>query len=136
VAATIVATRNALLLSPALSLLIQNGIDKFSELFGRLLNERKNIAVSAIQLDESSGSVQGVASFVSDLHNINKDPSNIKYADVVKSITTSDVYGEAIRACIVEGHNIAQLNDRNIPSYTKLDPVEYATVVLSQRHCE
>jgi hypothetical protein len=50
-------------------------------------------------------------------------------------IVTNDIYGEAIRTGIDEGYNLALLSQKNIPTYTKLDPVAYSTVVQSRPDC-
>ena len=115
--------------------LVSQGNTKFNTLFETLLNERKNVEAARLDLTSASDSLYSITSFVSDLHNLHQDQENIKYADMIKSITTDDVFGQAIFAAIVEGNNIAQLNSRGIPSYTRLDPVEYADFISKQNPC-
>jgi len=121
--------------SNLISNLVVNGSLRFEEIFNRLLNERKNVVASSIDLTSSSASVYSVVAFVNELHNIHRDISNLRYGEMIKSITANNVFGEAIFAAILEGNNIYQLNNRNISNYTKLDPLEYATWLSNQNFC-
>ena len=107
----------------------------YTNLFNRLLVERKNLALTGINLVESIGSNSGITAFVLDLHNIQQDPMMLQYADMVNSLALDSVYGEAIKASIIEGANINQLISKGIQSYTKVDTVERAAQVLAELHC-
>jgi hypothetical protein len=48
---------------------------------------------------------------------------------------TDDIFGEAINAGINEGYNLAMLSNKGVPTYTKLDPVAYSTVVKTRPVC-
>lgn len=111
------------------------GQTAYTNLFNRLLVERKNLKLTGIDLVESVGSNSGITAFVLDLHNIQQDPMMLQYADMVKSLTSDSVYGEAIEASIIEGANINQLISKGIESYTKFDTVERAAQVLAELHC-
>ena len=133
VAADIIAAAN--LISAGNTTLLANGLTAFNAVFDLLFVERKNLANAGIVLAEATGSISGITAFVSELHSVHTDPMHLKYSDLIKQLVTTDVYGEAISAAIAEGQNIAQLNSYGIPTYTMLDPIEYADQVLSERHC-
>jgi hypothetical protein len=134
VAANIIAASTAV--SSENAMLLATGSTAFNAVFARLLTERKNLAKAGIVLADATGSMTGMTAFVSTLHGVHTDPMHLKYSDLIKQLVTVDVYGEAIGAAIAEGQNIAQLSSYGIPTYTRLDPIEYADHVLSQRHCE
>lgn len=134
-AQNIVTETGNFLIANSISNLVSTGTTRFNQIFNRLLDERKNIRAADINLSLATNSVPSVVVFVSELHNAHRDPSKILYAEMLKSITDSDVFGEAIFAAIVEGHNIDQLNTRGIANYTRLDPIEYAEMLASQDPC-
>jgi hypothetical protein len=107
----------------------------YTNIFNRLLVERKNLALTGINLVESIGSNSGITAFVLDLHNIQQDPMMLQYADMINILALDSVYGEAIKASIIEGANINQLIGKGIESYTKVDTVERAAQVLAELHC-
>ena len=111
------------------------GQTAYTNIFNRLLVERKNLALTGINLVESVGSNSGITAFVLDLHNIQQDPMMLQYADLINSLALDSVYGEAIKASIIEGANINQLIGKGIQSYTKVDSVERAAQVLAELHC-
>ena len=104
-------------------------------MFNRLLVERKNLALTGINLVESVGSNSGITAFVLGLHNVQQDPMMLQYAEMINSLALDSVYGEAIKASIIEGANINQLIDKGIQSYTKVDSVERAAQVLAEHNC-
>jgi hypothetical protein len=111
------------------------GQTAYTNIFNRLLVERKNLALTGINLVESIGSNSGITAFVLDLHNIQQDPMMLQYADLINTLALDSVYGEAIKASIIEGANINQLIGKGIQSYTKVDSVERAAQVLAELHC-
>jgi hypothetical protein len=121
--------------NPAITQLLNEGQDRFAAVFDRLLTERKNSKGSQIDYQESIGGVDSVTSFVLELHNAWNDPMDLKYSEFLRKMITDDIFGEAINAGIDEGYNLAKLSDRGVPTYTKLDPVAYSTVVKSRPVC-
>jgi hypothetical protein len=126
---------NNLSLSVTLQPLLAVGQENFVRIFNRLLKERTNLKTLKLDLTSYVGSTQSTMAFVSLLHSISDDPMKLNYADVIKKLVTSDTYGESILAAIAEGQNISLLNNKGIPSYTKLNPLAHANQVLSQLNC-
>lgn len=104
----------------------------FKELFNNLLNERFNLYVAGINLNDSEGTLSGIVSFVQDLHQIYHDPMGLRYGEFIESIVSQDLYGESILASIAEGNNIAVLNNKGIPSYTGLDPIDLRMKLMAK----
>jgi hypothetical protein len=121
--------------NPQLQQLINDSEIKFNSIFNRLLNERKNSKTNGINYTETINTTEVISSFVLSLHDAWNDQRNLKYGDFIRMIVTNDIYGEAIRTGIDEGYNLALLSQKNIPTYTKLDPVAYSTVVQSRPDC-
>jgi len=111
------------------------GQTAYTNMFNRLLVERKNLALTGINLVESVGSNSGITAFVLGLHNVQQDPMMLQYAEMINSLALDSVYGEAIKASIIEGANINQLIGKGIQSYTKVDSVERAAQVLAELNC-
>jgi hypothetical protein len=118
-----------------LQTLLNEGENKFNAIFNRLLRERANSKINGINYEETQATPDSVSSFALGLHDVWSDPKNLKYSDFIKKITTNDVFGEAVQAGIDEGFNLALLAQKNIPVYTKLDPVAYSNVVNARPDC-
>lgn len=104
----------------------------FQKIFDNLFNERYNSYIAGISIVDSSGTVQGLTAFVLDLHRVHQDPMGLRYREFIESLATQDTYGEAILATIAEGNNISVLNDRGIPSYTGIDPIDFQTRLINK----
>lgn len=115
--------------------LLNQGEINFNRVFNRLLAERKNSKSNGIDYSESIGSPDNITSFVQSLHDAWNDTRKIRYGDFIQQIITNDVYGEAVRSGLDEGFNLALLAQKNIPVYTRLDPVTYSNVVQSRPDC-
>jgi hypothetical protein len=121
--------------NPVIVQLLAEGQTRFAAVFDRLLTERKNSKSSQIDYAEPIGSIDSVTSFVLELHNAWNDPMELKYSDFLRKMLTDDIFGEAINAGINEGYNLAMLSNKGVPTYTKLDPVAYSTVVKTRPVC-
>lgn len=115
--------------------IISAGQTKFQSIFERLLRERKNSKSYYIDYSESLVAPDGIAGFVSNLHDYWNDERELRIGEFVRSITTNDIYGEAIKSCLDEGYNLAQLSKKNIPVYTKMNPVAFSRVVKTRPEC-
>lgn len=104
----------------------------FKEIFDSLLNERFNLYVAGIRPEDANGTVSGIVSFVQDLHQIYHDPMGLRYKEFIESIVSQDIYGESILAAIAEGNNISVLNNKGVPSYIGLDPVEFRMKIMAK----
>lgn len=120
---------------PSIVIARADGYAAYTNTFNRLLTERKNLKLTGIDLVEAVGSNSGITAFVLDLHSIQQDPMMLQYVDMVKTLATDNVYGEAVMATILEGYNINQLISKGIQTYTKVDTVERAAQVLAELNC-
>ena len=121
--------------NPQLQSTLNQGEINFNRIFNRLLKERKNSKSNSINYSESIGSPDNITSFVQSLHDAWNDTRKIRYGEFIQKIITNDVYGEAVRSGLDEGYNLALLAQKNIPVYTRLDPVAYSNVVQARPVC-
>lgn len=98
----------------------------FEEVFHRLLLEKKNLATAQIVPEEITGSTAGVMGFVGDLHSVHNDEAQIGIREFIEQAAAPNIYGEAIKAAIVEGKNIAVMRQQGIEFVQRTDPVAYA----------
>lgn len=107
--------------------------ENFNGVANKLLTEKQNLAAARIEIADNTGSVDSLLSFVQSLHTMHEDPKGLGYAEFIIALTTNDVYGEAIRAAILEGKNLKLLELIGVVPNTRLDTEAYAQQVLAQR---
>lgn len=106
--------------------------ENFQTVANKLITETRNLAAAQIDLTENIGSLNSVLTFVGNLHSLHEDPKYLGYAEFIKEVTTNDVYGEAIRAAIIEGKNLKLLEAIGFQPQVSLDAEAYGEQVLSQ----
>lgn len=107
--------------------------ENFNGVANKIITEKQNLIAARIDITENTGSVDSLMAFVQSLHAMHEDPKSLGYADFVIALTTNDVYGEAIRAAILEGKNLKLLELLGVVSNTTLDTDAYGQQVLAQR---
>lgn len=95
------------------------------EVFHRLLLEKKNLAIAGVNPADTTGSVSTVMGFVMDLHEVHNDGAQIGIREFIEAVAAPNVYGEAIKAAIVEGKNIATMRSQGIEFVQRMNPVAY-----------
>ena len=104
------------------------GNTAFNTMYQKLKNEKLNLKLAEIADPITGnvnlkGSVSSIISFATGLHQVHNDDSNLGIAAIINEATANDVTGEAIRAGIVEGRNLAILQARGLNLDTRSDPV-------------
>jgi hypothetical protein len=107
--------------------------ENFNGVANKIITEKRNLIAARIDLTENTGSVDSLLAFVQSLHTMHEDPKSLGYADFIIALTTNDVYGEAIRAAILEGKNLKLLELLGVTPNTRLDTDAYGQQVLAQR---
>jgi len=107
--------------------------ENFNGVANKIITEKQNLLAARIDLTENTGSVDSLLAFVQSLHTMHEDPKSLGYADFIIALTTNDVYGEAIRAAILEGKNLKLLELLGVTPNTRLDTDAYGQQVLAQR---
>lgn len=133
-AVAIIGARDNLLNSQPVQNINQEYQAIFDGMFNDLLTERRNLSLAGIDLPAPSNNLQGLTSFVLELHRAYDDPFGLSYGNFIKELVTNDVYGDSILGAMAEGRNIALLNEKGVPNYTGIDPVSYA-MSISRKPC-
>lgn len=107
--------------------------ENFNGVANKIITEKQNLLAARIDITENTGSVDSLLAFVQSLHTMHEDPKSLGYADFIIALTTNDVYGEAIRAAILEGKNLKLLELLGVTPNTRLDTEAYGQQVLAQR---
>ena len=112
------------------------GTAHFSQMYNKLVNEKVNLRLAELVNSstgniEAKGGTNSVIGFASGLHQYHNDESNLGMAQILNLVTSNDVTGEAIRAGIVEGRNLALLQQRGVYLDTRSDPVELSKQLLN-----
>ncbi len=107
--------------------------ENFNGVANKIITEKQNLLAARIDITENTGSVDSLLAFVQSLHTMHEDPKSLGYADFIIALTTNDVYGEAIRAAILEGKNLKLLELLGVTPNTRLDTDAYGQQVLAQR---
>ena len=105
---------------------------EFNSVAQKIITEKQNLNIAGIDPEDYTGSSSSVLAWVNDLHTIYDDPRQLGYANFIRALTTQDIYGEAIRAAIIEGQNLALLKSIGVVPPTSLDTVKYIQQVKDQ----
>jgi len=101
-----------------------------------LVKEVENLAKAGIDLIENTvDNVRNIGttlmSFGNRLHQFGVDVQNMGYEELLYEMTTDDIYGDAIKACLMEGRNLYRNAGVRKPSTTESDA--YAELAESQK---
>ena len=102
------------------------------ELLDKLVREKRNLAAAKIRAQDSTGTLASIMAFVASLETAWQDDLGLGYREWVEAAATNDLYGEAIRAAIIEGRNRALLQSIGISPRTQLASL-YATEEEAKR---
>jgi hypothetical protein len=91
----------------------------------RLSTEKSNISVASINTDVSA-STQSLVSMAGNLHGYGVDPMSLGMGSVLEGSAKDNVYGDALKASLIEGRNLGRLAVFGIRPGTKMDAMEYA----------
>jgi hypothetical protein len=91
----------------------------------RLATEKSNIDVASINI-ASTSSTQGLVSMAGNLHGYGVDPMSLGMGSVLEGSAKDNVYGDAMKASLVEGRNLGRLAVFGIRPGTKMDALDYA----------
>ena len=77
------------------------------KLLNKITNEKINIAAARLDLNnqDPGSEVLNINSFVFSLEDAGSDENELGFKHLVENLASNDIYGEAIRATIVEGNN-------------------------------
>jgi len=70
-------------------------------------------------------------SLASKLHELGQDKQKLGFNEMLSSMASNDVYGDAIQAALTEGQNIAKSATAGVPNTTKIDPMAVLAKVQS-----
>ena len=110
---------------------IAAGQQSFNDVANKILLEKANMAAAGIVPADSRGTISDIVAWVSNLHYVHDDPSQLGYADYIREISDSSVTGEAIRAAIDEGKNLAIYRNLGINPPTTLSALAYSQQLLN-----
>ena len=122
--------------SPVISQEVAVLNENFNAVANKIITEKRNLQAAQIDITEDTGSLNSVLTFVGGLHSVHEDPKYLGYAEFIKEITTDDVYGEAIRAAIIEGKNLKLLESIGVTPQVTVDSQAYVEQVLSQQSAD
>lgn len=88
----------------------------------RLYAERMNLQIAGINPGTAGVSNLDLVNFSSQLHAYGRDSYSLSLGDQLHNNATDDVYGEAVKACVIEGKNLAKMARYGIDPGIKVDP--------------
>lgn len=91
----------------------------------KLSTEKSNIDVASINTS-ATASTQGLVSMAGNLHGYGVDPMSLGMGSVLEGSAKDNVYGDALKASLIEGRNLGRLAVFGIKPGTKMDAMEYA----------
>ncbi|MGA1049281.1 MAG: hypothetical protein ACO3UU_14850, partial [Minisyncoccia bacterium] len=85
----------------------------FAKILDKLITEKINIRAARLDLNnqDPGSEVLNVNSFVFTLEDASTDENNLGFRSLVENLASNDLYGEAIRATIIEAKNKRLLRD-------------------------
>ena len=92
----------------------------------RIALEKKNIQLGKIASNLVPADNTSLLNFAAQLHSASADAMGLGTAEFLKSLVTTDTYGQAIQASLTEGKNLSVLASAGIDPGTRLDPMDYA----------
>ena len=119
---------------PGLQDTINSANEKFNNIGDTLANEQKNQAIAGIDTTQlPTGSMVSVINLGSAIPGMSMDPMELGLGSTMSNLSTSDVYGQSIRASLAESKNLSRLQVFGINPGTKMDAMDYAKQLSSIR---
>ena len=100
--------------------ILQNANQQMIDCAEQLNIEKNNLQLAGINPGSIEADKTGIQNFVSNLNKLSADPDGITLGNFLASMTTKDVYGDAIKASIAEGQNLSRMAAYGINVGTKL----------------
>lgn len=104
----------------------------FDEISNKIIKEKNNLRAANIVPADNQGNVSDILAWISELHNVHDDPSNLGLADYIVAISDDSVTGEAIRAAIEEGRNLAIFRSLGVTPPITVNALSYAEQLLNR----
>ena len=106
-----------------LAAVVKKASDSVEASMQQLTTETSNQTVAGIDpaAAETPGPTQ-LLGMASKLHDMGLDKQQLGFNDMLNNMATNDKYGDALRATLMEGKNIAAQAAAGIPNTTKIDP--------------
>lgn len=77
---------------------------------GQLLKEKNNLVIAGVNMATSvTGSISSVLSLATQLHTFGIDSMKLNTSAFFDGLSADNVYGDAIKACLLEGRNVARI---------------------------
>lgn len=135
-AAAITAANSQLMNStdPVLLAEIAAGNKAFDEIIAKYVLEKRNQQILKINVSDylNTGNVSDLVAFVDYLHQVHDDPAGLGMEEFITALSTDGLAGEALRATIVEGKNLAVFSEiGSLPEIT-VDALAYSRRKFAQ----
>lgn len=89
---------------------LSTGVTKFQNSVSQIAKEVSNMSLASIDLNISpSSSINGLLGMATKLQGFGVDKMNLGFSTMFENMSTNNVYGDAIKAALAEGKNIANL---------------------------
>jgi hypothetical protein len=113
--------------------LINNATDAITSAAENIVKEAENLINAGVDLAEEVGDniKNSVLSFAEKLDRFGVDKQNLGYNEVLENVATDDLYGDAIKAKLIEGRNTARATSIGSPNNTPSDTQEELSKVNS-----
>lgn len=100
---------------------VANGNSQLSDIRTQLENELSNLLLAGIDLtDATSTGVAGILGLVNSLHDYGVDSQSLNYNILFNNCLQSNAGGDAIKASLIEGRNIAQQVSNSVRVTTRV----------------
>lgn len=89
---------------------ISNASTQYLSSLNQLLKEKNNISIAGINLTQTvTGSISSVLGLATQLHTYGIDSMKLNTNSLFEGLAANNVYGDAIKACLIEGRNISRI---------------------------
>lgn len=100
---------NRITSNPSLINILEEGNQHIIVCAEYLKREQQNLQMANAVPGLTESTIADIQLFVNNLSRLTPDSDTLKIADFISTISTNDIYGEALKAVIVEGQNLARM---------------------------
>jgi len=120
---------------PELQDVINSSNEQYINIGSQLATEQQNQAIAGVQLGSGAptGNMMGVMNLNQQIPSMALDPMALGLGSTLHSMSTPDVYGEAMQASLSESRNLSRLQVFGVNPGTKMDAMAYARQLGSMR---